>query len=138
MIEGSSKTNVEVINTELNETKSKEITVKPKEIHRVELKEKEQLKQEEQKIEITSNDEFEKCLTLVELKDITRGEKIGKQAVFCNMKDELIELLIHPDILEEVCKWEVASVIIPVNIYEQNNYKILKEFKDVEIIKKAV
>ena len=42
------------------------------------------------------------------------------------MKDELIEVLIHPDIVEEVCKWEVASAIIAVNIYEQNNYKILK------------
>ena len=150
MLEGSSKTKVEENNTE---PKNKEITAKPKETKaekekaeskvvptKEEAKQKEnvQPKAEAQKTEVASDDDYEKCLTLVELKDITRGEKTGKQAVFCNMKDELIEVLIHPDIVEEVCKWEVASAIIPVNIYEQNNYKILKEFKDVAIIKKAV
>ena len=150
MLEGSSKTKVEEINTE---PENKEIIAKPKETkvekekaeskvvptkEEPKQKEKVQPKAETQKTEVTSDDDYEKCLTLVELKDITRGEKTGKQAVFCNMKDELIEVLIHPDIVEEVCKWEVASTIIPVNIYEQNNYKILKEFKDIAIIKKAV
>ena len=54
------------------------------------------------------------------------------------MKDELINVLIHPSIEAEVAKWQIASVILPTNLYEQNNYKILKEYKDMGIIKKAV
>ena len=83
-------------------------------------------------------DEFEKCLTLVELKDVTIGQNAVKKAIFCNINDEVIELLLHPDIVKEVSNWEVASCIIPVNVYEKNGNKILKEFKDIKIIKKAV
>ena len=103
---------------ETNETKTKE--VKPKET------------------KANPEDEFEKCLTLVEIKDLTKGEKKAKLAKFCTMNDELIDVLIHPSIEAEVAKWQIASVILPTNLYEQNNYKILKEYKDMGIIKKAV
>ena len=77
-------------------------------------------------------------MTLVEIKDLTKGEKKAKLATFCTMNDELIDVLIHPNIEAEVCKWQIASVILPTDLYEQNNYKILKEYKDMGIIKKAV
>ena len=138
MIESSeSKTNVEKEQTipeenktentnqiqETNETKTKE--VKPKET-------------KAKKENSNPEDEFEKCLTLVEIKDLTKGEKKAKLAKFCTMNDELIDVLIHPSIEAEVAKWQIASVILPTNLYEQNNYKILKEYKDMGIIKKAV
>lgn len=87
---------------------------------------------------INNQEDYENYLTLVEIKDVCKGNKTIKQAVFCNMKDELITLLIHPDIQNEVCNWEIASVISPQNIYEKNNCKILKEYKEISIIKKAV
>ena len=77
-------------------------------------------------------------MTLVEIKDLTKGEKKAKLAKFCTMNDELIDVLIHPSIEAEVAKWQIASVILPTDLYEQNNYKILKEYKDMGIIKKAV
>ena len=87
---------------------------------------------------INNKEDCENYLTLVEIKDVCKGDKTIKQAVFCNMKDELITLLIHPNIQNEVCNWEIASVISPQNIYEKNNCKILKEYKEILIIKKAV
>ncbi len=83
-------------------------------------------------------DEYEKCIILQEIKEITIGENIVKKAIFCNMNDEIIELLLHPDIQEEISNWELASTIIPLNIYEKNNNRILKEYKEISVIKKAV
>lgn len=146
MIENSSKvkSNDSKTNTipEDNKTEEKNKKVANK---KEKSKEKEETKSdskvvqiEEKKENTTDEIDYEKCLTLVEIKDITKGEKIAKQATFCTMKDEIVNVLLHPDIVDEVCKWEVASTILPINIYEQNNYKILKEFKEIEIIKKAV
>ena len=138
MIESSeSKTNVEKEQTipEENKTENTNQIQETKEIKTKEVKQKETKAKKE-----TSNpeDEFEKCLTLVEIKDLTKGEKKAKLAKFCTMNDELIDVLIHPSIEAEVEKWQIASVILPTDLYEQNNYKILKEYKDMGIIKKAV
>lgn len=138
MIESSeSKTNVEKEQTipEENKTENTNQIQETKEIKTKEVKQKEIKAKKE-----TSNpeDEFEKCLTLVEIKDLTKGEKKAKLATFCTMNDELIDVLIHPSIEAEVEKWQIASVILPTDLYEQNNYKILKEYKDMGIIKKAV
>lgn len=159
MIEGSkSKTNVEKNQTipeerktentkqiqETKETKTKE--VKPKETKaKKEMKEEKQEEKIQEHTNITTEpenkeknetskleDEFEKFLILVEIKDLTKGAKKAKLAKFCTMNDELIDVLIHPNIEAEVAKWEIASVILPTNLYEQNNYKILKEYKDME------
>lgn len=131
MIEGSeSKTNVEKEQTIPEERK----TENTKQIQGTKETKTKEVKPKETKVK----DEFEKCLTLVEIKDLTKGEKKAKLATFCTMNDELIKVLIHPDIEDDVCKWEIASVILPTNLYEQNNYKILKEYKDMGIIKKAV
>lgn len=168
MIEGSeSKTNVEKEQTIPEENKTENTNqiqetkeTKTKEVKTKETKAKKEKKEEKQEEKIqehtnttitpenkenantneTSNpeDEFEKCLTLVEIKDLTKGEKKAKLATFCTMKDELINVLIHPSIEAEVAKWQIASVILPTDLYEQNNYKILKEYKDMGIIKKAV
>ena len=138
MIESSeSKINVEKEQTipEENKTENTNQIQETKETKTKEVKPKETKAKKE-----TSNpeDEFEKCLTLVEIKDLTKGEKKAKLAKFCTMNDELIDVLIHPSIEAEVAKWQIASVILPTDLYEQNNYKILKEYKDMGIIKKAV
>lgn len=132
MIESSeSKTNVEKEQTIPEENKTENTN---------QIQETNETKTKEVKLKETSNpeDEFEKCLTLVEIKDLTKGEKKAKLAKFCTMNDELIDVLIHPSIEAEVAKWQIASVILPTDLYEQNNYKILKEYKDMGIIKKAV
>lgn len=138
MIESSeSKTNVDEKQTipEENKTENTNQIQETKEIKTKEVKPKETKAKKE-----TSNpeDEFEKCLTLVEIKDLTKGEKKAKLAKFCTMNDELIDVLIHPNIEAEVSQWQIASVILPTDLYEQNNYKILKEYKEMGIIKKAV
>ena len=168
MIESSeSKTNVEKEQTipeenktentnqiqETNETKTKEVKLKETKAKKEKKEDKKEEKIQEhtniitkpenneiKQVKETSNpeDEFEKCLTLVEIKDLTKGEKKAKLAKFCTMNDELIDVLIHPSIEAEVAKWQIASVILPTDLYEQNNYKILKEYKDMGIIKKAV
>ena len=138
MIESSeSKTNVEKEQTipEENKTENTNQIQETKEIKTKEVKQKETKAKKENS---NPEDEFEKCLTLVEIKDLTKGEKKAKLAKFCTMNDELIDVLIHPSIEAEVAKWQIASVILPTNLYEQNNYKILKEYKDMGIIKKAV
>ena len=81
-------------------------------------------------------DEYEKCLSFVELQDLKIKDKVFKKGIFCNMKDEMVELIIHDDILEEVNTWEIGSAIIPVNILEKGNFKTLKEYKELGIIKK--
>ena len=133
MIESSeSKTNVEKEQTIPEENKTENTN---------QIQEKNETKTKEVKTKETKvnpEDEFEKCLTLVEIKDLTKGEKKAKLAKFCTMNDELIDVLIHPSIEAEVAKWQIASVILPTDLYEQNNYKILKEYKDMGIIKKAV
>ena len=168
MIESSeSKTNVDEKQTipkenktentnqiqETKETKTKEVKTKETKAKKEKKDEKQEEKIQEhtnittksennENIEVkeTSNteEEFEKCLTLVEIKDLTKGEKKAKLATFCTMNDELINVLIHPSIEAEVAKWQIASVILPTDLYEQNNYKILKGYKDMGIIKKAV
>lgn len=133
MIESSeSKTNVDKKQTipEENKTENTNQIQETKETKTKETKAKKENSNPE--------DEFEKCLTLVEIKDLTKGEKKAKLAKFCTMNDELIDVLIHPSIEAEVAKWQIASVILPTDLYEQNNYKILKEYKDMGIIKKAV
>ena len=132
MIEGSeSKTNVDKVQTIPEENKTENTN---------QIQEKKETKTKEVKVKETKvnpQDEFEKCLTLVEIKDLTKGEKKAKLAKFCTMNDELINVLIHPSIEAEVVKWQIASVILPTDLYEQNNYKILKEYKDMGIIKKS-
>ena len=66
-------------------------------------------------------DDYENCLTLVEIEDVVKKDKTAKKAIFCTMKDdEKIELLLHPDITDEVCSWVPSSTILPKEIYEQN------------------
>lgn len=100
-------------------------------------KEQENLEKEEESSEtsLTVN-EYEKCLSLVELQDINIKDKVFKKGIFCNMKDEMVELIIHDDILEEVYTWEIGSAIVPITILEKGNFKTLKAYKDLGIIKK--
>jgi len=84
----------------------------------------------------TNTDDFEKCLSLIELHDLNIKDKVFKEALFCNMKDETEGLIIHPDILEEVSNWQIGSAIIPTKILEKNGFKTLLEYQDLGIIKK--
>lgn len=82
--------------------------------------------------EVTMNevDDLEKALTLVESKEVDLNGNKAISACFCTMQsDDTIDLLIHPDILENFSKLEIASCIIPTEIYEKNNNKILKNYK---------
>lgn len=98
----------------------------------------EEIQKEEKNTSIMSDD-YENCLTLVEIDEIIKNGKKAKKATFCTMKDdEKIQLLLHPDIIDEVCSWVPSSTILPEEIYEQNGYKVLKKFKEIEVIKKAV
>ena len=90
---------------------------------------------EENETKISVND-YEKCLSLLELQDLKIRDKVFKQAMFCYMQDEVIELIIHDDILEEVSNWEIGSAIVPTDILEKGNFKTLKAYKDLGIIKK--
>ena len=90
---------------------------------------------EENETKISVND-YEKCLSLLELQDLKIRDKVFKQAMFCNMQDEVIELIIHDDVLEEVSNWEIGSAIVPTDILEKGNIKTLKAYKDLGIIKK--
>ena len=83
-------------------------------------------------------DDFEKALTLIEIKTEKVGDKEIKKASFCTMTNEVIDLLLHPEIVDQVCNYAPSSAILPVEIYEKNNNKILKKFKEIEVIKKAV
>ncbi len=90
-------------------------------------------------IEVTTDnnvDDFEKCLSLIEINDLKIKDKMFKEATFCNMKDETVKLIIHPSILDEVSTWEIGSAIIPIDIMEKNKYKTLVKYKDLGIIKK--
>ena len=93
------------------------------------------INQSEDKSEMNFDD-YEKCLSLVELQDLNIKDKVFKKGIFCNMNDELVELIIHDDILKEVSTWEIGSTIVPVDILEKGNFKTLKTYKDLGIIKK--
>lgn len=85
------------------------------------------------------HDEFEKYLTLVEINDVKQNGNNISIAKFCTMKDdEVIKLLLHPDIVEKVKTYLPSSCILPIEIYEKNGNKILKNYKEIEIINKAV
>lgn len=83
-------------------------------------------------------DDYEKVLTLVEIKTEMVGDKEVKKATFCTMTDEVMDFLLYPDIVDQVCNYAPSSAILPIEIYEKNNNKILKKFKEIEVIKKAV
>ena len=83
-------------------------------------------------------DDFENVLTLVEIKTEMVGDKEVKKATFCTMTDEVMDFLLHPEIVDQICNYAPSSAILPVEIYEKNNNKILKKFKENEVIKKAV
>lgn len=82
-------------------------------------------------------DNNENIVILYDLHDLTKGEKVVKEANFCNMNDELITVLIHPSIVDEVNKWQESSAIIPT-IEKQGKYNVLTGYKDVGILKKAI
>ena len=71
-------------------------------------------------------DDYEKILTLVEIKTESVGDKEVKKATFCTMTDEVIDFLLHPDIVDQVSNYSPSSAILPIEIYEKNNKKILK------------
>lgn len=81
-------------------------------------------------------DEFENYLTLIEIENVNKSGNNIKKAKFCTMKDdEIVELLIHPDIVEKFSEYVPSSCILPLDIYEKNGNKILKDYKEIEIIK---
>lgn len=135
MIENVNKSNTEDNKIHSNIIESKETKILEKENKEDLSFSNEQVVSKELDLSI---DDYEKCLTLIEIKDITKGNKTGKIATFCNMKDEIITFLIHPDIINEFCEFDIQSTIVATDVYIENNYKILKAYKEINVIKKAV
>lgn len=120
-------------------TKKKSETKKNKTEDSVTTEEKEEKEQNESNQESTINtnaDDFEKCLSLIEVHDLTIKDKVYKEAAFCNMNDQTEKLIIHSSILDEVLTWEIGSAIIPTKILEKNGFRTLTEYKDLGIMKK--
>ena len=108
------------------------VSEEPKDDNKVEEKEVEQTDT------VQDLDDYEKVLTLVEIKTEMVGDKEVKKATFCTMADEVMDFLLHPEIVDQICNYAPSSAILPVEIYEKNKNKILKKFKEIEVIKKAV
>lgn len=106
-----------------------------------------EIKRDVEKIELPKDDsnvddklsEFDKTLTLVEIKDLSFNSSVQvRKAIFGDIKNNIVEYLLHPDIVDEFNNYEIGSAIIPTNVYKKNDNNVLKEYKEVEIIKKAV
>lgn len=136
-----------ISNNTIEEKKPKKAKKVEKEEIKPEIKVSEEPK-DENKVTETENmqesekvqdlDDYENVLTLVEIKTEMVGDKEVKKATFCTMTDEVMDFLLHPEIVDQVCNYAPSSAILPVEIYEKNNNKILKKFKEIEVIKKAV
>lgn len=91
---------------------------------------------EETEKETEQKDRFEDYLTLIEIQKTKKSGKDVSIAKFCTMKDdEIVELLLYPDIVEKFSEYVPSSCILPLDIYEKNGNKILKDYKEIEIIK---
>ena len=112
-----------------------EIKVSEKQKDEVKITEVEKTEESEK---VQDLDDFEKVLSLIEIKTDIVGDKEIKTASFCTMTNDVIDLLLHPEIVDQVSNYSPSSAILPLEIYEKNNKKILKKFKEIEVIKKAV
>lgn len=160
MIENNCKNSL-ITEEEKQENKPAEIisnnTIEEKKLKKAKKVEKEEIKPEikvseepkdevkitevektEESEKVQDLDDFEKVLSLIEIKTEMVGDKEIKTASFCTMTNEVIDLLLHPEIVDQVSNYSPSSAILPIEIYEKNNKKILKKFKEIEVIKKAV